>query len=29
MPVRETHSEVEEAGVCGSLDEDRELFMEG
>jgi len=29
MLVREAHGEVEEAGVCGSLDEDRKLFMEG
>jgi len=29
MPVREAHGEVEEAGVCGSLHEDRELLVEG
>jgi hypothetical protein len=29
LPVREAYGEVEEAGVCGSLHEDRKLFMEG
>jgi hypothetical protein len=29
MLVREAHGEVEEAGMCGSLHEDRKLFMEG
>jgi len=29
MLVREAHGKVEEAGVCGSLHEDRKLFMEG
>ncbi len=27
--IREAHGEVEEARVCGSLHEARELFMEG